>query len=33
VLRIASTFEAMRAGAARPWPEPPARAQSAIVSG
>lgn len=23
VLRVASAFEAMRAGAARPWPEPP----------
>jgi aspartyl-tRNA(Asn)/glutamyl-tRNA(Gln) amidotransferase subunit A len=23
VLRVAATFEAMRSGAARPWPEPP----------
>jgi aspartyl-tRNA(Asn)/glutamyl-tRNA(Gln) amidotransferase subunit A len=26
VLRVASAFEAMRAGAVRPWPEPPSRA-------
>ena len=26
VLAVASAFEAMRARAARPWPEPPARA-------
>jgi Asp-tRNA(Asn)/Glu-tRNA(Gln) amidotransferase A subunit family amidase len=23
VLRVAAAFEAMRAGTARPWPEPP----------
>ena len=27
VLRVAATFEAMRAGTARPWPEPPSRAE------
>jgi len=27
VLRVAATFESMRAGTARPWPEPPSRAE------
>jgi aspartyl-tRNA(Asn)/glutamyl-tRNA(Gln) amidotransferase subunit A len=27
VLRVAAAFEAMRAGTARPWPEPPSRAE------
>jgi aspartyl-tRNA(Asn)/glutamyl-tRNA(Gln) amidotransferase subunit A len=27
VLRVAAVFESMRAGTARPWPEPPSRAE------